>query len=471
MANELLYVVDDDPGLRELIQVLLEEQGYRVLTFENGKVCLDHWEEDPSAILLDMVMPVLDGKETLKKIKEIHPDIPVIMVTSVQDVETVVGAMKLGAYDYLTKPFEETRLITSVEKALQQHSLTGRVKHLEREVKRLKGGNGILGNSKALKVLLDKVHKVESSKANVLILGESGTGKELLARAIHENSTYSKGAFVDINCGAIPETLQESELFGHKKGAFTGAVDSKVGKLELADGGTLFLDEVGEMDLNTQTKFLRFLQERYFERVGDHQKIKIDTRVLAATNRDLKKEVEQGNFREDLYYRIAVFPVTIPPLRERKEDIPLLCMHFLKKYKDDLNKDFQSIAPEALRHLTQYPWPGNIRQLENAIYQAMIISEPPVIDVPSLPEDILDQAESPQNAEAISQFSEKELKPEQATPSTSNPDGEILPYEEVIKNTLANALEKTHGNIPKAAKELQLSRSTFYRMVKKYDLG
>ena len=453
MANELIFVVDDDAPLRGLMRALLEDQGYAVQDFESGNALLYSLDESPSLILLDVMMPGLDGVETLKRIKATRPDIPVIMLTSVDKVETAVEVIKQGAYDYLLKPVDEPRLFTCLDKAFEQRNLARKVHHLQGEVDRLSGKDGIIGKSEALNEALKKVHQVSASKAGVLILGETGTGKELIARAVHRNSSYATGPFVDINCGAIPETLQESELFGHKKGSFTGATESRPGKLELADGGTLFLDEVAEMSPATQAKLLRFLQEKNFERIGDNQKIKVDTRVVCATNKDLKTLIEKGSFREDLYYRIAVFPIEVPALRDRVEDIPLLCTHFLKKYQNDIGKEVHSISDEAMRILQDYSWPGNIRQLENTLYQAMIVTSYDTIDADCLPEGVFDSS-TPAN----DKINEKAAN-----------DSPSL-YHDVVKQTLKQALEKTGGNIPGAARELGISRSTFYRMLKKYQL-
>jgi DNA-binding NtrC family response regulator len=441
------------------MKALLERKGVAVKTFSSGELCLNHLDEDPAIIFLDKMMPGMDGVETLKRIKERNAEIPVIMVTSVDEAESAVEVLQLGAYDYIVKPFEEARVYASLEKALEQNALKKKVRHLEGELKGAFGANGIIGNSAPMKRLMEKVEKVMDSRASVLIQGETGTGKELLARAIHYGSSYAKGLFVDINCGAIPETLQESELFGYKKGAFTGAVDSRVGKLELAHGGTLFLDEVAEMSLGTQTKFLRFLQEKNFERLGENRKINVDTRIICATNKNLQEEVEKKTFREDLYYRLAVFPLTIPPLRERKEDIAPLCGHFLRKYGAELNKDIfvQSFSASAMDCLQSYSWPGNIRQLENVIYQAMIISESKSIEKESLPMEL--KAESTKIGEADSSVSPTDV---------SSATG-ILPWKEVEKQTIAAAL-KVAGSIPKAAKALGISRSTFYRMVEKLGL-
>ena len=456
----LVFVVDDDPQVRGLLKVLFEDQGHDVLSLESGKQCLDRLDENPSAVFLDMVMPGMDGMATLQAIKDIQKDLPVVMATSIDDTESAVKAMRLGAFDYIVKPFDETRLFATLDKALDQTTLAGQVRYLKDELSRVQGVGGIVGKSAALTRTLEKIQKVGASNAAVLLLGESGTGKELMARAIHEGSKFSRGLFVDINCGAIPENLQESEFFGHKRGAFTGAIETRKGRLELADKGTLFLDEVAEMSLNTQAKLLRYLQEKSFERVGEEKKIFTSTRVIAATNKDLKKKIKEGTFREDLYYRLAVFPVTIPPLRERREDIPSLVAHFIEKYKKEFNKEISSITPQAIDVLIKYFWPGNVRQLENVIYQAMIITESICIDVKSLPDDIKIEIErdNKQTRNILGQHSGVE-------------NGEpISSFEESVRQLLQRALNLTNGDIPETAKRLKLSRSSFYRMVQKYGL-
>ncbi|KMP10692.1 hypothetical protein UR09_00930 [Candidatus Nitromaritima sp. SCGC AAA799-A02] len=452
----LIFAVDDDPQVRGLLKVLFEDRGHEVIALENGEQCLERLDENPAAVFLDRVMPGLDGFETLKGIKKSRKDLPVVMATSIDDAESAVRAIKLGAFDYIVKPFDETRLFTILDKALEQQVLVGQVRYLQGELNRAQGMDGIVGNSLVLERTLEKIRKVGASNAGVLLLGESGTGKELMARAIHENSQFAQGLFVDINCGAIPENLQESELFGHKKGAFTGAVETRRGRLELADGGTLFLDEVAEMSLNTQAKLLRFLQDKTFERVGDEKKITTHTRVIAATNKDLKRKVEEGTFRDDLYYRLAVFPVIIPPLRERKEDIPLLCAHFLGKYKKEFSKEINSVTPDAMDLLMNHSWPGNVRELENTIYQAMIVTESERIDRDSLPDELKHSSgRTASRSPAISNGTSADTIP---------------PFEESVRQTLQRALDLSGGDVPEAAKKLQLSRSSFYRMVKKYDL-
>jgi len=473
MKNTLIFVVDDDPNLRRILSVLLSTHGYRVLEFSSGEECLAMLGENPRAVFMDLRMPGIGGLETLRKIKKSQADPVVIMVTSVNDAQTAVQALKEGAFDYIVKPYDEARLITTLENALHQNALLNKVRFLQEELQGQHNLEGFVGKSAPMQSVFEKINKVKGNKASVLIQGESGTGKELVARAIHYNGRFAEGCFVDINCGAIPETLQESELFGHKKGAFTGAEESRIGKLELADGGTLFLDEVAEMSLNTQTKLLRFLQEKNFERIGENDKISVNTRVIAATNKDLLKAVAQGKFREDLYYRLNVFPIFVPPLRERKEDIPLLAVHFLKKYSAELNKQVKSIHPQAMELLVSHPWRGNVRQLENTVYQAMILTEADAIAVDSLKEALGAQAGEPKAQENPTANTESENRRQKIDRIGFAPERipeTILPMQEVEKHAIANALKATQGNIPLAAKKLAMSRSTLYRLVKKYGL-
>ena len=454
----LIFTVDDDPQISKLIKVLFEDHNHEVLAFNGGKQCLERLSDNPSVVFLDMMMPHMSGIETLKKIKGINKDLPVIMLTGVNDASSAVQAMKLGAFDFITKPFDENRLFTTLDKALEQTTLVSHVRYLQDELNRVQGIAGIIGHSSALTQTLDKIKKVGASNAGVLLLGESGTGKELMARAIHEKSHYSKGLFVDINCGAIPEDLQESELFGHSKGAFTGAFENRKGRLEIADGGTLFLDEVAEMSLKMQVKLLRYLQEKSFERVGSLKKIFINTRVIAATNKDLNEKIKDGSFREDLYYRLAVFPVSIPPLRSRKEDIPALASHFIEKYQKDFDRKISFVSPEAMEILMNYIWPGNVRQLENVIYHAMIMTESDCVDLQSLPDSVKNKVGIEQPLLSTNHLNKHDLK------------NTIDTFDDSIKQVLQNALDLTNGDIPKTAKRLKLSRSSFYRMVQKYGL-
>jgi len=322
-----------------------------------------------------------------------------------------------------------------------------------------------------MKKWFSHLDKVIHSNISVFINGETGTGKELVARAIHYSGD-SKRPFVAINCGAIPETLLESELFGHEKGAFTGAVDSKKGKLELADGGTIFLDEVGEMSLSAQVKLLRFLQDKTFERVGGVKKIKINTRVVSATNKDLKQAIDEKKFREDLYYRLMVYPITIPPLRERSEDIPLLCAHFLKKYEDETKKSIKSIDTEAMEALINYPWPGNIRQLENVIYRAMVTAEGETIGLDCLPEEIIPTTGELTEWQEIKEKAPWEPEKTLSGEASGSPlHGQFVTLDEAEKFAILNALKDVQGDIPLAAKKLGVSRATFYRKIKKHGLS
>ncbi len=459
--------MDDDPNQRRILSVLLESRGYEVIGFEGGEKCLERLGENPIAVFLDLRMPGIGGMETLRAIKKSRDDLPVIMVTSVNEAETAVQALKLGAFDYIVKPYDEARLVTTLDNALHQNALEHRVRHLQGELQELHGLKGFIGRSLCMQRVFEKINKVKDIKASVLIQGESGTGKELVARAVHYNGRFAEGCFVDINCGAIPENLQESELFGHKKGAFTGAEESRTGKVELADGGTLFLDEVGEMSLRLQTKLLRFLQEKTFQRVGENNNITVNARVIAATNKDLKSAVAKGTFREDLYYRLAVYPIEIPPLRERKEDIPFLCAHFLKKYEGEFDPKVKTIHPQAMELLFGYPWPGNVRQLENTLYRAMINSETDCIDKDAL----FDVGGNPEDASGANEKkADDEHKIERIGFDPESVPEKIIPFDEIEKRTLANAIKVTKGNIPQAAEQLGISRSTLYRLVKKYGL-
>ena len=453
----LIFAVDDDPEIGGLIKAMFEDKDHEVVVFGDGKQCLERLDENPSVVFLDMAMPVMDGMETLQSIKDVKTDLPVIMVTGVGDSDSVVKAIKLGAFDYILKPFDELRLFSVFDKAIEQTTLAGQVRYLQDELNRVQGVGRVVGTSKGLTDTLEKVQKVGASNAGVLLLGESGTGKELMARAIHENSHFSKGLFVDINCGAIPENLQESELFGHNKGSFTGATETRKGRLELADGGSLFLDEVAEMSLSTQVKLLRYLQEKSFERVGGTKKIFTNTRIIAATNKDLNKMVNDGSFREDLYYRLAVFPITIPALRERKDDIPCLVAHFMGIYKKEFEKEISSISPKAMDMLMNYFWPGNVRELGNVIYHAMIMAETNCIEVDNLPENI--KGNRIQKTHGISESQDG-----------SNSGNIVDSFEESVRKLLQRALDMTNGDIPTTAKRLKLSRSSFYRMVQKYGL-
>ena len=376
-----ILVVDDEQNIRRMLNRVLSSEGFIVKEAINGLEALKRLEEeDYSLVLLDLKMPGLNGIETLKKIRELDINLPIIMISAYGSISEAVEAMKLGALDYLIKPFDIEELKIIVERAIKQYELrVENIYYREEEEKRF-NFDEIIGKSKAIKRVLEMVESVSVTPATVLITGESGTGKELIARAIHKNSPGNKNPFVVVNCVAFSSHLLESELFGHEKGAFTGAISKRIGRFEMAKGGTIFLDEIGEVDPVIQTKLLRFLQEREFERVGSSKSIKVDVRILSATNLDLKKKAEDNNFRQDLYYRLNVFNIEVPPLRERKEDIPLLVEHFIHKYNKILNKKVEEISHQAMELLLNYDYPGNIRELENILERSMIMAKNNIMD-------------------------------------------------------------------------------------------
>ncbi|MEW6616750.1 MAG: sigma-54 dependent transcriptional regulator, partial [Thermodesulfobacteriota bacterium] len=362
-----LLIVDDELGTRESLRMVFDKE-YDIITAATGEEALRIIERlRPNMVLLDIIMPGMDGLTVLERINEIDKDIIVIMITATKTVKTAVYAMKLGAYDYITKPFDLDEIRLIIKNALSTQDLKNEVKILRSEIDKGYSFGNIVGNTGIMREIFDTIKQIADSKTTVLIEGESGTGKELVAKAIHFNSNRKGKPFIAINCAGIPEPLIESELFGHEKGAFTNAYGRKLGRFELADSGTLFLDEISELSLATQAKILRFLQERELVRVGGTETISVDVRLIAATNRNLEDSVANGAFREDLYYRIKVVPIHLPPLRERKEDIPLLVNHFLNRIMKEKDAEAKSISSEALDLLIEYNWPGNIRELENII--------------------------------------------------------------------------------------------------------
>jgi DNA-binding NtrC family response regulator len=389
MARPVILVVDDDPGVRESFRLILEDH-YDVVDVPDGPSALDVVRASPmDLVLLDIRLPGMDGIEVLERIKAIDDRAEVILVTAVKTVRTAVAAMKLGAFDYLTKPFEEDELLSLASRALERRTLEREVALLRSELARTHDLDEIVGQHPVMERLHGLIAQVARTSTTVLITGESGTGKELVARAIHRHGNRREGPFVAVNPAAIVESLIESELFGHERGAFTGAHQRKLGKLELAQAGTLFLDEIGTLRADLQAKLLRVLQEREIERVGGTRSIKIDVRVIAATNTNLKDAVSRGTFREDLYYRLNVVPIVVPPLRERAQDVPLLAEHFLRRDTRDFNKHIESLSPEAVAALQAYRWPGNVRELENVIERCVVLADGPVIQLNDLPLDVL----------------------------------------------------------------------------------
>lgn len=440
-----VLIADDEANMRWALDKALTKAGYEVIAAENGQVALETIRsERPDLAVLDLKMPKLNGMEVLKKIKELALKIPVIMMTAHGNTATAVEAMKQGAYDYIPKPFDIDELLLTVTKALEVGTLRRHVDYLKKEVMEQQGWEQIVGRSAPMKTVFHLVERVAPTLATVLLQGESGTGKELVAHAIYASSPRREGPFIRVNCAALPETLMESELFGHEKGAFTGAHMRKAGRFELADGGTLFLDEIGELSLGVQAKLLRVLQERTFERVGGEKTIKVDVRIIAATNKDLFAESKEGRFREDLYYRLSVFPINLPSLRERREDIPLLIQHFLQKLKP--TGEVKSFTQEALDYLLHYEWPGNVRELQNIVERMVIICPQSEIGPEWIPDFI------------------KSKKPG-AMPFYLPPEGVSL--DELEKSLLVQALDRVAGNQTRAAQLLGLTRHAFlYRLEK-----
>jgi len=450
LLNKIL-IIDDEEHLCWALEKGLRQEGYQVISSTRGKEGLELIQnETPSLVILDLKMPEMDGLEVLVKAKDLSPKLPIIMITAHGSIDTAIEAMKLGAIDYISKPFDLDELKILVKKALMVSRLREEVVFLRSELTKKHGR--ILGNSAAIQEVNTLVERVADSNATVLITGESGTGKEVTALSIHNLSYRREKSYVPINCAALPESLLESELFGHEKGAFTGAVVRKLGRFELADKGTLFLDEVTEMPLSMQVKLLRVLQERQFERVGGTESIKVDVRVIAATNRDPMECVKRGTFREDLYYRLNVLPIHIPPLRQRSEDISLLTMHFLQKFNPNHE---QMISPEAMVLLMNYDWPGNIRELQNVIERSVILSQGNEIKVQHLPKEIqkVENRKSQSDQGLILNFPDKGIS-----------------FDEVERELILKALDKSKGNQTKAAQLLGLTRSALLYRAQKYQV-
>ena len=463
-ANTLIFVVDDEPTARTLMSKWIEKFGYEVRAFSSGEQCLEALDEAPSAICLDIMMPGLDGIEVLKRIQSMEKELPIIMVTAKGSLELAVKSMKLGAYDYIRKPIDRSRLETSLRKAVEKYSMAKKITRLQKELGQTYSFHNIVGRTAVMEKVFNQIEKVTDNNINVFIQGESGTGKELVARAIHYQGSRQDGPFEAVNCGAIPENLQESEFFGHEKGAFTGAIRSQAGKIEVANGGTLFLDEVGDMSPSLQVKLLRFLETRTIERVGGRKRISVDVRIISATNKHLKAETESGNFREDLYYRLMVYPINIPCLRDRKEDIPVLARHFLDKYMKETKKDIRSVDHDTMEALVAYDWPGNVRELENVIQRAMVTSDSERLEISTLPSEISDGSSSPGH-ECFPTEEKSENKEAEAFSSE-----EVAPLSTMEKRVMLNALNMTRGNLALTAKKLEISRATLYRKIDKYDL-
>ena len=443
-----ILVIDDEESMRDSCQQTLSRDGNRVEVAEDGSRGLAMLERESfDLVILDLKMPGLSGMEVLKKIRERDPEAMVIVITGYATVESAVEAMKRGAYDFIPKPFTPGSLRVIVRRALDRRELALENVLLRGELKASFGPEVIIGQSESMKKVEELVRKVGPTDTTVLISGESGTGKELVARAIHRHSSRRDKPFVVVDCGSLVENLFESELFGHVKGSFTGATATKYGRFELANGGTLFFDEIGNISINIQTKLLRVLQEREVTKVGSSQVIKVDVRIVAATNKDLQKAVKAGTFREDLFYRLSVVPITLPPLREKRDDIPLLANHFLEKYNKKRRKNIRAISDQAMKALVEYNWPGNVRELENAIERAVVLAENDVVK----PSDLLYYGLTVE------------------TPSTSDAGGaqRLIDLE---REHIAKTLKMFNGHRGKAAKSLGIDRKTLRVKLKRYGI-
>jgi len=444
--TDTILIVDDEPAILDTLSGVLSDEGYQIVTADGGAAALDLLQrESPAVVLLDIWMPGLDGLETLQRIKRLRPQQTVVMMSGHGSIETAVRATKLGAYDYIEKPLSSEKVLLVLGHAITEQQLTAANQHLRAAIdERFE----ILGTSPAIQRLRDQITVAGPSLSRVLIDGENGTGKELVARAIHQHSPRRDRPFIEINCAAIPESLMESELFGYEKGAFTGAAEQKKGRLELANGGTLFLDEIGDMSLSTQAKMLRVLEEREFQRLGGTKTHLMDARIISASNKSLSEEIKQGRFREDLFYRLNVIPLTVPPLRERKEDIPLLARHFLARFSHEQGVTAKQLTDDAVTALTAYGWPGNVRELKNYIERTVIMA----------PDDVL-------NASRLPPFGAAPV-----VPSAVPPDGAVHPLKQARarfeRDYILRALDLHRWNISRTAEVLGIERSHLHRKIK-----
>lgn len=448
-----ILVVDDEPGARQSLEVILEDD-YRVLSAESGREALEVLQrESIDLILLDVNMPDMDGLAVLRKIKEQDDEMDVIMVSALNLARKAVDSIRLGAYDYITKPYEPEDILSTVHRAISKQKLNRELDFLRREVETVRGFDQIISQNKAMLEIFELVKKVGYTSTNILIIGESGTGKELIARAIHRQGSRKNGPFVAVNCAAIPPELMESEMFGHERGAFTGAHTRTIGKFEYANGGTLFLDEISALRSDLQAKLLRVLQEREIERIGSNKPIKVDIRVISATNTNLEDSILSGKFRQDLFFRLNVVPISIPPLRERREDISLLAKHFLNKFNLSFNKRISGFSDKAMDVLLRYHWHGNIRELENLIERIIVLSKGnDPIELEDIPLEIL-------------MSSGKATKDDKLSKA-----GLIKTREEFEKRLILNVLEATRWNQTEAAKILKISRTYLIQKAKQFGI-
>jgi len=453
MTTATVLVVDDDRANLDSVSRIFQREGLSTLSASNGTEALDLLRKpEVSVMVTDLMMPGMDGQELLKAARTIRPDVEVVLMTAYATVETAVAAMKDGAYDFITKPLKRHALVKAVQKALEKQALVAENKSLKAKLAEIgaSGGKAMVGQAPAFRAMMDTLRQAAPSTATVLLMGESGTGKELAARALHEHSPRAKGPFIAVNCAALPESILEAELFGVERGAFTGAVARREGRFERASGGTLFLDEVGEMPLSAQVKLLRVLQEGEIERLGGTQTVKVDVRLVAATNKDLQKEVSEGRFREDLYYRLNVVEIRVPALASRREDIPLLADAFLRRFAAKNGKTLRGFSEEALRILENYAWPGNVRELEHAVERAVVLARGEVLEASDLPESV-------------------RKGPLGSAGQLVIPIG--TPMEEIERRVIHETLRHTKGDKTLAARLLGIAARTIYRKLEREASG
>jgi len=454
MASKgLIHIIDDEPIIHEILGQLLASEGYEVELSSNGEEALEKHSGDTfDLILLDLLMPEMDGIEVLKKLKKIDPQALIIIITAYASVESAIAAMKMGAYDYVQKPFKHDELLLTIARAIEHKRLQEENLRLRDEIEKKFSFRNIIGKSEVMKDVFDLIKASAPTRSTILLEGESGTGKELVARAIHQNSDRTNFPFIIVNSGSLPPDLLESHLFGHVKGAFTGATSNKKGLFEAADKGSIFFDEISTLNPETQAKILRVMQDREFMRLGGTKTIRVDVRIIAATNTDLEELIRQNKFREDLFYRLNVIKIELPPLRERKEDIPLLAAHFINIYSKENKKEIEGISDEVMEILENYDWPGNIRELENLIERAIVLSKYKIINRDSLPPFLIPR-----------------LGKEGKSPSNSN--NELTLKEQVLsyqKNSIIDALKKTRGVQKEAAQILGVKSTTLNEMIKRF---
>ncbi|MGV6820889.1 MAG: sigma-54-dependent transcriptional regulator [Parvularcula sp.] len=497
MAKTVL-IVDDDPTQRRLMQAVCERAGYYVMQCESGEDAVDLIRSETgravSVMMLDLKMRGMDGIETLQELRRFNPDLPVIVLTAQGGVDTVVKAMQAGAQDFFVKPVSAERVIVSINNALNVSTLRNEVDRLKRKSEGAMGFSDVIGTSPALRRCLKSGERAASSNIPILITGESGVGKEMIARAIQGNSERAGAPFVTVNCGAIPDNLVESILFGHEKGAFTGATAKHAGKFQEANGGTIFLDEVGELPLDAQVKLLRVLQEGEVDPVGAKRPVTVDVRIISATNRSLEEEVAKGTFREDLFYRLNVFPIEVPPLRERREDIPALIKHFIAKYNAEENRDVQGVRHEVMDILVEQDWQGNVRQLENTIFRAVVLCEeawlsaddfpfladefadagvhagPPLAEDETADDDASQPVDTPAGIEGSVERTTVNDQDTNDRIAMLDHEGHLRSLEAIERELIVAALERYNGQMSEVARRLGIGRSTLYRKVQEQGL-